>query len=307
MTDGANGDTLMTRISARVACCAFVLFAAFTSGAHAAANPMGLAYKTTTNVSLYAKPTGLIVAGRCNRYDPAFANVRAKGGEVLAYLVPVARPDHPVCALDTAFYMNNLGAVPLWPYPTYGQRSAWANTRMTDMRPGSKWILHVVAYVEKLMRENKVDGVFLDAVGARTWSSLANWGSWSTAEKNAYTDGAVDLVRRLDAKRRAIRPSFIIVNNSLWDRGDSRGLVGERYVDGVMLEQPKGMSLYHQNYMKHAFSNLGHRRNMVLTNTREEAIAWSKIPGVTHVGAQRDGTFAYPPTPVVSFKALDDR
>jgi hypothetical protein len=297
----------MTRISARVACCAFVSFAAVTSGAHAAANPMGLAYKYTTNVALYAKPTGMIITGRCNRYDPAFANVRAKGGEVLAYVIPVSRPDHPVCKADTAFYMNDLGAVPLWPYPSYGQRSNWGNTRMTDMRPGSKWILHVVAYVEKLMREGKVDGVFLDSVGARPWSQLAEYSSWSTTEKNAWTDGNVDLVRRIDAKRRAIRPGFIIVNNNVWDRGDSRGFVGERYVDGIMLEQPKGMSKYHQNYMKRAFGNLGHRRTIVLTNTRAEAVAWSKIPGVTHVGAQPDGSFTYPPTPVVSFKRLDDR
>ena len=40
--------------------------------------------------------------------------------------------------------MNNYGAVPLWPYPSYGQRSIWADTNMTDMRPGSKWILCVV-------------------------------------------------------------------------------------------------------------------------------------------------------------------
>jgi hypothetical protein len=299
----------MTRISARVACCAFVSFAAFASGAHAAANPMGLAYRYTTNVSLYAKPTGLVIAGRCNRYDSAFANVRSKGGEVLAYLVPTARPDHTVCALDTQFYMNNLGAVPLWPYPSYGQRSIYANTRLPDMRAGSKWILHVVAYVEKLMRENKVDGVFLDAVGARPYSSISNWDSWSTTEKNAYTAGIVDLVRRLDAKRRAIRPSFIIVNNGKWDRrdGNTIGFAGERYVDGIMMEQPAAMNAYHLNTIKRTFSNLGHRRTIVLTNTREEAIAWSKVSGVTHVGAQRDGTFAYPPTPVVSFKTLYDR
>jgi hypothetical protein len=298
----------MTRTSARVACCAFVSFAAFAGGAHAAANPMGLAYKTTTNVSLYEKPTGLIIAGRCNRYDPAFAKVRSKGGEVLAYLHVTARPDRAACALDTSFYMGDVGNVPLWPYPTYGQRSIYANTRLPDIRAGSKWILFVVSYIEKLMRENKVDGVFLDAVGARPYATIAEWNSWSTTEKNAYTAGLVDLVRRLDAKRRAIRPNFIIVNNGKWDRrdGDKVGLTGERYVDGVMMEQPPGLTAFHKNYINRPFRNVGHRRTIVLTNTRSEAVAWSKVPGVTHVGSQ-GGTFAYPPTPVVSFKALNDR
>jgi hypothetical protein len=61
------------------------------------------------------------------------------------------------------------------------------------------------------------------------------------------------------------------------------------------------------NYIKRPFGNYGHRRTIVLANTKADALAWSKVPGVTHVGAQRDGTFAYPPAPVVSFKELYDR
>ncbi|MGH8178347.1 MAG: hypothetical protein ACREV5_18980 [Steroidobacter sp.] len=290
----------MFQLALRAGCGLFISFTALVGSAEAA-NPMGVAYKSTTNVALYGKPTGMVVTGRCNRNDAAFAEVRRKGGEVLAYIIPSTRPDHYVCALDEGFFMNDRGAVPLWPYPTYGQRSNRANTRFTDMRPGSRWILHVVAYVERLMREGKVDGVFLDQIGARPWGQLAEYGSWSTAEKNAWTNGNVDLVRRLDAKRRAIRPGFIIVNNNIWDRGGSGGLTGERYVDGIMLEQPQGFSKYHTNYVKKPFSNLGHRRMIVLTNTREEALRWAKIPGVTHVGAQRDSQFAYPPVPVIPF------
>ncbi|HKR39962.1 MAG TPA: hypothetical protein VJU59_09855, partial [Paraburkholderia sp.] len=48
------------------------------AGAAQAANPFGLAYSSTTNVALYAKPTGIVVTGRCNRYSSAFANVRTK-------------------------------------------------------------------------------------------------------------------------------------------------------------------------------------------------------------------------------------
>src|ERR1043165_9556945 len=98
--------------------CPLLLSLAATS-ANAATNPAGIAFSKETNVSLYGKPTGLLIAGRCNRYEPEFAAARSKGAEVLAYLNPASRPDAHVCSLDKGFYMNNYGAVPLWPYPSY--------------------------------------------------------------------------------------------------------------------------------------------------------------------------------------------
>jgi hypothetical protein len=277
------------------------------AGTAQAANPMGLAYSSTTNVSLYGKSTGVMVTGRCNRYNSAFATVRSKGGEVLAYLNPTARPDHYVCALDTGFYMNNLGAVPLWPYPSYGQRFAWSGTNFTDIRPGSKWILWVVSYVEKLMREGKVDGVFLDNVGARPWGQ-SQWNNWPQWEKDAWTDGNIDLVRRLDAKRRAIKPNFLIVNNNNWARGDTRGYAGEKYVDGICLEHPTlWVTAYHKALAGKAYSNLGHRRVIVVARSVDEARAWAGVKGVTHVSSQATGTYGNPPVPPVGFATLNDR
>jgi hypothetical protein len=296
------------KFSKVLACCCTLFLSVFVGSAQAA-NPFGFSFSKETNVPLYAKPTGLLITGRCNRYDAAFAAARAKGAEVLTYLNPASRPDGRVCALDQGFYMNNYGAVPLWPYPSYGQRSMWANTRMTDMRAGSKWILWVVSYVEKLMRERKVDGVFLDAVGGRPWGSM-NWESWSQAEKNAWTDGAVDLVRRLDAKRRAINPNFIIINNNVWaiTGGSTRGLAGEKYVDGVNLEHPAGgVNAFHLAYAKKPFGNLGHRRVLITAKTVTEARQWAAYSFVTHVSPQVAAQYGYPTAPAVGFKALTDR
>lgn len=272
-----------------------------------AANPLGIAFKYVTNVPLYGKPTGMLIAGRCNRYDAAFQTARKGGAEVLAYINPVARPDHFVCALDTQYYMNDIGQVPLWPYPTYGQRSPWPNTRMTDIRAGSEWSDWVVSYVEKLMRENKVDGVFLDAVGVRPWSSLAEWNSWPQSEKNAFANGNLDLVRRLDAKRRAINPDFIIVSNNVWEAGTMNFATAERYLDGVVIEHPKPLSPWHVNYAKRPFGNLGHRRVLVIANTKSDAQAWAKVQGVTHVSDQTSSQYKNPNPPPVAFQKLTDR
>lgn len=272
-----------------------------------AANPLGVSFAKETNVSLYGKPTGMLITGRCNRYEAEFATARARGAEVLAYLNPASRPDQHVCNLDKGFYMNNYGAVPLWPYPSYGQRSIWANTKMTDMRPGSKWILHMVSYVEKLMRERKVDGVFLDVIGGRPYNQ-SNWTAWSETEKNLWTDGSVDLVRRLDAKRRAINPNFLIINNNVWQRtgGNTRGFAAHKYVDGVGIEHHP-VNTFHVNYIKNAFSNLGHRRVLIIAKDKTNAVAWSKVPQATHVAGQAASQYGYPLVPYISFKALSDR
>jgi hypothetical protein len=277
------------------------------AGAAQAANPFALAYSGTTNVSLYAKPTAVLVTGRCNRYATAFASARAKGAEVLAYLDAFERPDNYICALDKGFYMNNYGAVPLWPYPSYGQRYAWPGMNLTDMRPGSKWILWVVSYVEKLMRERKVDGVWLDGIGARPWGH-SQWTNWSATEKKLWTDGNIDLVRRLDAKRRALNPNFLLISNNVWGVtvGGTNPLAGEQYVDGIALEHPTlYLTAYHRGQVGHKFSNLGHRRVFVIARDASEARAWAAVPGVTHVSSQM--TYKYPNTPPVGFKALYDR
>jgi len=278
------------------------------SVAQAAANPAGLAYRYTTNVSLYGKSTALLVTGRCNRYDAAFMTARAKGAEVLAYLSPMLVPDHAGCALDTKFYLGDIGQVPLWPYPSYGQRVSWPNTHMTDMRPGSAWILAVVKYVEGLMRENKVDGVFLDGVNSRPWNKLAEYGSWPQSEKDRWAAGNVDLVKRLYASRNRLRPNFIIMNNGIWDSNYTTfGLAGERYVDGVILEHPPYLGPWHIKYAAKSFGDGRHRRVLVIANTKTEAQGWSKVKGVTHVSAQSDSALAFPPAPPVPFLSLNDR
>jgi hypothetical protein len=251
----------------------------------------------------------MLIAGRCNRNNPAFQDARKQGAEVLLYISATARPDKRVCALDNELYMNDPTRVPLWPFPSEGQRVSYPRTHMTDMRPGSPWIQHVVDHVEQLMRDGKFDGVFLDAMGARSWDKLAQWESWPQTEKDTWTDGNVDLVRRLDERRRAINPDFIIVTNGFWDRGDSRGFPGERYVDGIMLEHPKAGSQWHIKNASKAFADLGHRRVLVVARDKESAQAWAKVKGVTHVSDQSGGSdqYAHPNEPAVPFEPLHDR
>lgn len=288
-------------------CLAVVTFSA--TPAHAAntypANSAGIAYNYNTGSSAYGHPGGMIITSNCNRYDPAFASARANGAEIISYVNAIEVTTSMHCANDATYYNGGYNNVPKWPYPTAGARANYPGSKLTDIRKGSAWSNRVVAYVEQLMREDRVDGVFLDVTGARLWTSLANWNSWPQWEKDQWTDGNVDLVRRLDASRRAINPNFIVINNGRWDRGDSRGIAGEKYVDGTVLEHHSSSSEYHRLQAGRTFSNLGHRRVLAVGKDRADTLAWRNVQGVTHVSDQ--ATYKQVTAPVVGFTRLTDR
>ncbi|NJO13435.1 MAG: hypothetical protein HC872_08220 [Gammaproteobacteria bacterium] len=145
-------------------CSAVVTFSTTASAANTyKTNPAGLAYRYSTGVSAYGKPGGMVIAGNCNSDEAAFVNARANGAELIRYIAPVNVIMYQTCPEDVALY-GNYSSTPKWPYPSAGARTNFLDTKMTDIRKGSVWSNKVVAYVENLMRENKVDGVFLDVV-----------------------------------------------------------------------------------------------------------------------------------------------
>jgi hypothetical protein len=275
-------------------------------------NPLGITFNNLANVPLYAKPTSLLIAGRCSTHsdNPAYREVRAGGGEVLQYLVATERPNSRVCEKDMQYY-RDCSTVPLWPYPkgAPGTRCKYPNTKMTDMRAGSEWIIYTVGFIEKMMRLGNADGVFLDAMGARPWNPVAEWSTWSLEEKNAYTLGCVDLCRRVYARRNAVAPNFIIVSNGTWDRGDGYqgGFEAEKYVDGIMIEHHASTSAYHRKYATKAFGDGRHRRVLIIGMSQADAVEWAKAPGVTHVSGQRGEQYGNPLPPPIASWSLDDR
>jgi len=297
-------------IGAALLCLAVVTFSNTAEAANTyKTNPVAIAFQSSSGASQYGRPGGMLISGRCNHFDSGFLTARSNGAEVLAYINPIDAYDWAMCADDNAVYGGSGASAPRWPYPSYGARRNYVNTHMLDIRKGSVLSNRIVAYVEKLMREDKVDGAFLDVVGSRLWSSMANWDSWPQWEKDAWTDGNIDLVRRIDVLRRAINPRFIVVNNNLWRGGgsDARGYYGEQYVDGVMVEHFGSGSVYHRAYVGRTFSSLGHRRVLVIGTSNADAQSWTSVQGVTHVSGQTTSAYSYAPAPPVGFNRLTDR
>lgn len=290
-------------------------------------NPTGLAYQSVAGVPPYGQKSGMLITGRINRYDPAFQLARAAGCEVLAYFDLMERPDagHTLGGIDDQFYYGNPANVPLWPYLAHGtiipgqaagaQRINLNTLHMTDMTVGSAWVTYAVNYIADVMASGLFDGVFLDVVGARLFSTGAtgaNWGligsggDWTEAEMQAWTAGCIAAVDLLDTFRRQINPQLIMINNNLWDSQDlsNNGFLGEQYVDGVCMENPT-TSAYHMNYAgKLTFSNLGHRRFMVIS-TPTNLATWQGTFGVTNISTQ--SSYNNPNTPPIPFAPPNNR
>jgi hypothetical protein len=285
------------------------------AGAASAANPAGLYYEDHanapyTNIASFHAPTALLVTGRCNRKDAHFAQARAAGAEVLAYVDPVDILTTPArCAAE--FFTG----AQLWPHKDAqgNDRVNWKKSKLGDLRVGSSWANAVVAYVEGLMRDGNVDGVMLDVVGARLWA--ADWNNWSEAEQNEWTAGNVDLVRRLNDSRKRIDPSFIIINNNFWNpkktAPDPKVVYpGEQYVDGIVIEDHAATEMNSRAFAGRRYGNPGagheQRRVLVITRSPSDALAWTNVAGVTHVALQ-GSSYAYAEPPVVSPTPLTDR
>jgi len=287
----------------------FATFLLCSGAAFGAANPFGSFFYTDTgphadeaykNIAPYKAPTAMLLTGECNRTNINFTQARAAGAEVLAYMNFIERIDGntPCPTYQQLYTLPNGQLAPLWPFPTPGARVNWSGTHMLDIRAGSAWADKFVAAVEDLMRDDTVDGVFLDVVGARLWSELADWNNdrspgtlnWTQTERDAWTQGNVDIVRRLDASRRAINPRFIIVNNSTWDYGGSGlpvGSLGEPYVDGIVLQNPT-ITQQHRDLATRPYTGLGHNRFIVTAPNLDEETQWVDVPGVTHTTSQSD-------------------
>lgn len=225
--------------------------------------------------------------------DPILQEARQVGSEVLIYQNIMETRNVRVSQLWEDLYMGDSSKVPRWLGPDGKPRTNFRDangvplTQLLDLTPGSPWPEYALNYLGARMVEGLWDGLFLDAIGTKPWD--AGFDSWPVAEQARWRAGALDFMRRLDALRRKLNPDFIIVNNNHWNKVEE----AERYVDGVCLEghdPALPASAFVAAYPSRTFGNLGHRRVLTISKSKESALRWAAIPGVTHVcAADQDG------------------
>lgn len=264
-------------------------------------NPWFLCYQSTARVLEYAGPSAIFVTGRSNRGDPAFQIARQMGAEVLGYLNFAETRNQRVSQPNEDFYMGNSAAVPRWLGPDGAPRGNYVEngvtvTQLLDIRPGSLWVNFAIDFLCERMEDGQLDGVFLDVLGGKLWGGSSGFNTWSAAERKAWQDANVALVQRLDYERRRRNPGFIILNNNTWQQnlpGEPMriGTAGEQCVDGVCLEgHDPATNAFVATYAGRQFGDLGHRRVLTISKSKDAALRWAALPGVTHVCAvDQDG------------------
>lgn len=273
-------------------------------------NPCGIDYSiiNASMIALYGKPGGLLIPGRENFDDPAFVAARAAGALIVPYRDPAEVPDPGKFAgpKDQAYYtMSTGGTAHLWPYPTYGARINYPGTHLADIRAGSPWANEVIAKAQADLLSGKFDGQYWDILGGMLWpNGLSNWPNWPQWEKDLWTQGCIDLVRRLDQLCRQFNPRYLIINNNYWDRGDQMGFEGEQYVTGISMEHPE-FNAWHIAYAARKFGGIGRPRSLLVFARTGDVQSWQGVDGPQWITNQQTKDYLGVLTPCLPFTRLD--
>lgn len=194
-------------------------------------------------IQAYARPGGLVVAGRHNYGKSVFKNVSAHGGTVLIYLD---------CIIDNpgGIYHNLLlkesefgPAVARWPGLPKANRWGYLN----DFRVGGILQAKLPHVLKRMVEDNPhMAGWFADDVASKSTFPGFNWNKWRTADQQAYRDGAIALCKTF--RRVADEYGLVFMVNGAWGSGyPDPDRHGNALADGGFIENHP-LDAYHFNY-----------------------------------------------------------
>ena len=205
-------------------------------------------YGSAAGAEPYARPGGLVVASRNNYQGQGFKDVSAAGGSVLIYLDPMIDNAHGRYH-DMLINQSVCGpATSRWP----GSPKANSWGYLNDFRVGSVLQQKLPCVLEKMVAENPhMAGWFADDLGSRSWFSGFDWGSWGSANQQAYRSGAIALTETF--RNVANRHGLIFLVNGTWTAG-SVASNGGGYPDA----SKSGNALADGGFVEHHDGKIGH-------------------------------------------------
>ncbi|WP_445256063.1 hypothetical protein [Nocardioides aurantiacus] len=217
------------------------------------AQPASLVYDGDAgSAEAYARPGGLVVAGRDNYDSAAFRQVSAAGGSVLLYLDPVI--DNAYGRYHALLLHESHCGPATSPWPGLPRANNWGN--LSDFRPGSVLQQKLRCVLETMVAENPhMAGWFADDVGSRSWFPGHAWNSWDSATQAAYRAGAIEITRTF--REVADQHGLIFIVNGTWGAGPVKsagggypdaGVHGNALADGGFVEHHDGRSNYFSPY-----------------------------------------------------------
>ena len=267
--------------------------------------PGALVYGPTAGAQAYAEPGAMVVSGRDNFADPAFADISAAGGHVLVYLDAVV--DNPHGRYHAMLLRRSVCGprVPPWPGGPRANDGRWVN----DFRVGGVLQRKLPCVLERMVAENPhMAGFFADDVGSRSWFAGLDWQTFGTGNRRAYRAGAVALSRTF--RRVADRHGLIVLVNGTWTGGSlaargggypDRAVSGNALADGGTVEHHDGQLGYFGAY---ACSSqwatmspvtLGRAVNFAITSSAMGTTEYAQSNCFAWVAQQR--AYARAPTP----------
>lgn len=270
--------------------------------------PAALVYQNDPgpNVASYEHPGALIVTGRDNYDDPAFAAATAAGAHVLVYVDAIVR--------NTVGRYHDL----LHNTSAHGAATiAWAGLPdanetgpLVDIRPGTFPLAKLEAVLEVLVDENPtIAGLFADDLGSRSYFPGIDWDAMSVADQAAYRSGAIQIGRVFRAV--ANRHGLLLIVNGTWNGGAPAALgggfpvadrIGCSFADGGVMENWDGFDpTYRANYVNGAQWGTGSGRlrgrqlMFAITADVDDRDEWAASGGVAWCAYQGDYGDAEPP------------
>jgi hypothetical protein len=159
----------------------------------------------------YARPGGLVVAGRDNYADQVFRDISAGGGTELVYLDTII--SNPYGRYESMLLSASAcgAAVPAWP-GNYAANGYFLN----DFRPGGIEQSKLHCVLETMVAENpQMAGWFADDLGSRSWFGGFSWGTFP--DQQGYRDGAIAIARTF--RQVADEHGLIFIVNGTWGAG----------------------------------------------------------------------------------------
>ena len=205
---------------------------------NAPAQPAAIVYDSTAGAAAYARPGGLVVAGRDNYEDQVFKDVSAAGGTTLVYLDAII--DNSYGRYHQLLINNSVcgPATTRWP----GNYRANDYGYLNDFRVGSVLQQKLPCVLHTMVRENPhMAGWFADDLGSRSWFPQINWSTFP--DKQAYRDGAIALTRTFRSV--ADQHGLVFLVNGTWSANDGGGYPaanthGNALADGGFVEHHDG-------------------------------------------------------------------
>ncbi|MFG3309677.1 hypothetical protein [Streptomyces wuyuanensis] len=243
------------------------------------------------NLSSYARPGGLVVAGRTNYAHRAFKNISAAGGTVLIYLDCIIEGKYGRYH-DLLFNASEFGPpVPRW--PGLPKANQWGY--LTDFRVGGVLQTKLAGVLEKMVAENPhMGGWFADDLGTKSHYPGAPWNEMTATAQQQYRDGAIAVAKTF--RRVADKYGLLFLVNGSWSGNADGGYPDPRkhgcaLADGGVIEHHPA-DAYHLNYAtstqwaaRSAVTN-GTSFQYVIARTDAERDAWRRSGACAFVSAQ---------------------